>query len=246
MLRTLLFSLVLLGAVPAHSALKTGESYIVDYEFFSVELDCDTRSATRWWYVTLKDLGNFKRSDEFYYDPSVPSRCQQKSQSTYRNHSKVSYDRGHLVPANSMDFSALAIVQSNSMVNVLPQVAQMNRGAWYQTELWEECRRDLYQMTVYGGVYRDDSAPIPQGGDFTRTHGVTAPQAFWKVITYDGNVIAWWIPNSVNAVASNVDTYLVSVRDIEQWTGQSIEIDPFLKDFKSASTNAMLAGCDKS
>ncbi|HIG39559.1 MAG TPA: hypothetical protein EYQ14_03340, partial [Gammaproteobacteria bacterium] len=39
------------------------------------------------------------------------------------------YDRGHLVPANHLDYSKKAIKQSNYMTNILPQAANMNRGA---------------------------------------------------------------------------------------------------------------------
>ncbi|TXK92768.1 DNA/RNA endonuclease G, partial [Methylococcaceae bacterium HT1] len=63
----------------------------------------------------------------FYLDPKVPKECQQYSAKTYKAKDQR-YDRGHLVPANHLDYSKTAIKASNTMTNILPQAANMNRG----------------------------------------------------------------------------------------------------------------------
>jgi DNA/RNA endonuclease G (NUC1) len=55
----------------------------------------------------------------------------------------VGYHRGHLVPANHLDGSEETIKASNTMTNILPQTADLNLGAWLQTEEIIECYRDL-------------------------------------------------------------------------------------------------------
>jgi endonuclease G len=38
------------------------------------------------------------------------------------------------------------------MTNILPQAANMNRGAWLQTEEIVECYRDIDELLIIGGV----------------------------------------------------------------------------------------------
>jgi endonuclease G, mitochondrial len=96
----------------------------LNYEGFTVWHDCDKRGAVKFRYNAQHDTGSFNRLSSFYLDRNVPTECQQTSTKAYG----LGYDRGHLVAANHMDYSATAIKQSNFMVNVLPQAATMNRG----------------------------------------------------------------------------------------------------------------------
>lgn len=223
---------------PVYADTATHE---IQYKGFKVWLDCSTHSATRWEYRTTKDTDNLPRDDYFYLDPNIPSKCQQTSTRTYKTpKGAVKYDRGHLVPANAMDSDPVSIRQSNIMTNVLPQVAQMNRGAWYQTEVYVECRRNEFDLTVLGGVYR---GTMPADGDFLVSHGVTAPEAFWKIAYWGNQLIAWWVPNSEEAVASRIDDYITTVKEIENRVGYSIDVPDYLKEMKPFSTSARTASC---
>ncbi|MBF4374386.1 DNA/RNA non-specific endonuclease [Vibrio anguillarum] len=216
----------------------------IQYKKFTIILDCDTKSAVEWHYVATKDEGNAERLPDFYFDPNVPSRCQQTSTKTYKNRKgMVKYDRGHLTPANAMDGSKQTIAQSNIMTNVLPQAAVMNRGAWLMTERYVECRRDNSPVTVIGGVF---VGTTPPDGDFRLSHGVVAPEAFWKVAYFANDIIAWWVPNSSLATAEMIDSYIVSVEEIERRIGKQIEVPIFLKDKTQLKTNAITSNCDLS
>jgi DNA/RNA endonuclease G (NUC1) len=98
------------------ATVQTGDIIRLDYEGFSVWLDCSKRGAVKFRYNAQRDQGNFKRHGRFYFDPNVPKRCQQTSTKSYK-HPGQSYDRGHLVPANHLDYSMTAIKQSNYMTN---------------------------------------------------------------------------------------------------------------------------------
>ncbi len=41
----------------------------LDYEGFTVWLDCEKRGAVKFQYNAQRDTGNFKRKTSFYYDP---------------------------------------------------------------------------------------------------------------------------------------------------------------------------------
>ncbi|MDD2863959.1 MAG: DNA/RNA non-specific endonuclease, partial [Methylococcales bacterium] len=88
-------------------------------------------------------------------------------------------DREHLVPANHLDYSANAIKATNNMTNILPQAANMNRGAWLQTEKIIECYRDIDELLVICGVIWGNN---PADDYFVQSHGVKTPDAFWKVV----------------------------------------------------------------
>ena len=128
----------------SQATVQSGDVVRLDYEGFTVWLNCTKRGAVKFRYNAQRDQGNFKRHQQFYFDPNVPKRCQQTSTKPYK-HSGQSYDRGHLVPANHFDYSKKAIKQSNYMTNILPQAANMNRGAWLLTEEiveWGNARND--------------------------------------------------------------------------------------------------------
>lgn len=223
-------------------AYATNDTLRLDYEGFSIWLDCQRRGATKFRYNAQRDQGELKRQTRFDLDPDVPAHCQQTASATYR-HAFERYDRGHLVPANHLDHSTSAITQSNYMTNILPQAANMNRGAWYHTEKIIECYRDIDELLVLGGVIWGSNADDDY---FTVTHGVATPDAFWKlIIRGEDCVIAWIIPNTSEATYSRLDRYLVSVQSLEMRTGETfIEVPEFVKEDKPETSWIIPIGCN--
>jgi len=213
----------------------------IDYEGFAVWVDCDRRGAVKFQYNVQQDTGSFKRHKSFHIDPNVSASCQQLSAKTYKKKGQR-YDRGHLVPANHLDYSKVAIRQSNFMTNILPQVAKMNRGAWLLTEEITECYRDIDELLIIGGVLWGDN---PNDDFFTESHGVKTPDAFWKVIIRNDRVIAWIIPNSVDAKRDRLDEYIVTIQELELATGESIPVDDYLKYEKLKNSWMIPKGCNK-
>lgn len=215
----------------------------LDYPGFTVWLDCSMRGAVMFRYNAQRDSGNAKRSSSFFLDPKVPASCQQISTKGYGN----KYDRGHLVPANHLDSSPAAIRATNTMTNILPQAASMNRGAWLRTEEIVECYRDIDELLVIGGVIWGDN----QSDDFfVKSHGVRTPDAFWKVIVRGSGqserAIAWIVPNSQSAKQVDLDRYLVTVDKIEKLTGENIPVADYAKHDKPSSSWVIPLGCNRS
>jgi endonuclease G len=221
---------------------RSGNILRLDYEGFTVWLDCAHRGAVKFRYNAQHDTGNEKRHGNFFLDPQVPPECQQTSAKAYGR----KYDRGHLVPANHLDHSQTAIKQTNTMTNILPQAANMNRGAWLLTEEIVECYRDIDELLVIGGVIWGAS---PSDDHFLKSHGVRTPDAFWKVIIrgigQDERAIAWIVPNSQEATKKNLDKYLVSVEELERATGEKIPVADYAKYDKPAVSWLIPRGCNK-
>lgn len=210
-----------------------------DYEGFTLWLDCKERAAVKFRYNAQRDIGNEPRREKFTFAPDVPRECQQTSTRGYGNH----YDRGHQVPANHLDYSAVAIKQSNYMTNILPQAAAMNRGAWLLTEEITECYRDIDDLLVLGGVIWGDNSADDY---FIDSHGVRTPDAFWKVIIRGKeDVIAWIVPNSSEAKRENLDDYLTSVAEIEKVTGEEIPVTGDARTKKLRYSWMLPIGCNK-
>jgi endonuclease G, mitochondrial len=214
----------------------------LDYDGFTLWLDCSKRGAVKFRYIAQHDTGSFKRSSRFFLDPNVPSECQQTSTKGYGK----GYDRGHLVPANHLDYSASAIKASNTMTNILPQASNMNRGAWELTEEIIECYRDIDELLVIGGVIWGNN---PDDDYFFQSHGVKTPDAFWKVVIrgtgQDEQAIAWVVPNSSEATKKRLDHYLVSIDDLEAETGEKIPVADYAKHDKSDVSWLIPYGCDR-
>jgi endonuclease G len=227
------------GDLPPTQISKEGKLLRLDYEGFTVWLDCEKRGAVKWRYNAQHDNGDEKRVDDFKRDPYVPKECQQTSDEAYGK----GYDRGHQVPANHLDHSPVAIKQSNFMTNILPQTQQMNRGAWKLTEEIVECYRDIDELLVLGGVIWGNR---PADDYFVKSHGVKTPDAFWKVVIRgNGDAIAWIVPNTREAVEAKLNRYLVTVAEIEKRTGEKLPVTGDARTTKPKASWVVPIGCNK-
>jgi len=243
------------------------DSIEAKYTGFTVYVDCCAtcwhRGTYRFEYFAHADCGNFPRHGGFKRDPDytrAPKRCQQTNGKSYPKHKnskgvKVASDRGHMVPANHLDSNKQAIAESNYMTNIMPQAANMNRGAWLQTEELVECYRDVQSLHVVGGsIWASNYNRLNW---FVDSHNVKNPSFFWKVITsrtlfpQDNHRIAWIIPNSEDAKRNQLDKYLVSISELERRLGeagqpQEFDIPIDQKSYKATKSWAKPAGCDLS
>ena len=207
------------------SGVANAEEKQVDYQGFSLWLDCEKRAATRFEYTLGTDTGNEKRTKYSYrLDPSLGD-CQQLSTKSYWKESGKTYQRGHLVAFNHLDYSEESALDSNQMANILPQHKTMNMGAWKVTEEITECFREFGSLRVIGGAIWDSNLRILE------THGVDIPDYFWKVIFREDDSIAWIMPNDDTATRKALDMFIVSLQEIEKATGYEFS-DNFGKSSK--------------
>ena len=201
------------------SGVANAEEKQVDYQGFSLWLDCEKRAATRFEYTLGKDTGNEERTKYKYrLDPSLGD-CQQLSTESYWKESGETHQRGHLVAFNHLDYSEESALDSNQMANILPQHKTLNQGAWKVTEEITECFREFGTLKIIGGAIWDSNPRILE------TRGVDVPDYFWKVIFRDGDQIAWIMPNDDTATSEALDTFIVSLLAIEKATGYGFSDD---------------------
>ena len=137
------------------------------------------------------------------------------------DYTKSGYDRGHLVPAQDMAFSAQAMKETFFMSNVSPQDKRFNRGKWKalenQTRDWASKYDEIYVIT--GPVltkraikrFPKDKKSIP------------VPHSYFKIILdFTGNedevkAIAFWLRNQETDIP--LSGFVTTIDEIEELTG---------------------------
>jgi endonuclease G len=240
----LLFTLILTSCASlTQVAYELNNVTHIRYHHFEIWNDCNEHGPTKFKYHTKSDTKNLKRLHSFSFDPYQNKNCQQASNKAYGQ----DYDRGHMVPANHLDHSKLAITQSNYMTNILPQHKNMNRGAWLQTEVITECYRDIEPLTIIGGPIWGNNK---ENDLFIESHNVRTPDHFWKIIIRgdpeNQKTIQWIIPNTKDATRKNLDSYMVSTNTLLETINDYLPLTHYNRNDKLPTSWIIPMGCDRS
>jgi endonuclease G len=130
------------------------------------------------------------RKNSFHPESSIPTNIA----STLNDYDKTGYDRGHMVPCDDMTNTADQY-QSFSLVNMVPQNPNNNRGLWKKLE--EEARNDTKtEPKVYvisGPIYDNYNTKIG--------NNVIVPTRLFKIIFLptQNKTIVYVVHNSDNS-----------------------------------------------
>src|SRR5262245_3657220 len=165
------------------------------------------------WRLVASDIGDTERS-QFYADTEI-------STPTPKDHTNSGYDRGHLCPSKDRSDTPENNKAVFTMLNIIPQAADNNRGPWEKTERFERdlalAGREIY--VIAGGA-----------GSQAGFKGITVSESTWKVIVAlergknlpDGQekaqVFAVIMPNQEGIRDDRWQQYQTSVAEIEQKT----------------------------
>lgn len=174
-------------------------------------------NAPNWvaWELTAKETkGSHPRAEDFLPDPDVP----EPHRVTTYDYKGSGYDRGHMVPAADMKWSARAMKECFYMSNMCPQNGSLNSGAWNSLE--NACRRWAQQegsiYIVCGPVYQK-KRPKKIG----KNCKVSVPDGFFKAVlsTRKGHekAIAFYYTN--RAGKQPMTKTAMSVDQAEELTG---------------------------
>ena len=162
--------------------------------------------------------GPAKRKDNFHPDLSVTPQCS----ATLADYATVgkTHDRGHMAPAGNNTQNDEIMSESFNLSNMVPQVANNNRGIWKQLETYERQwamapGTDFY--IISGGIY-DQGYPVTG-------NGLGIPTRLYKVIIEKNSkkVQAYLMPNTALPVA-DLPKYQVNMTAIEQATGMKFNL----------------------
>lgn len=179
---------------------------------YAVGYNYDTKNAN-WvaYHVTAESVNiTNKRSNSFKEDTEMPDYAR----STLADYKGSGYDRGHLAPSATVDFTRESMKQSFLMSNMSPQLPGFNRVGW---RVLEEHVRDL--ANEYNELYVV-TGPIYEGNEGTIGNGVVIPSAFYKVIldpSFD-EAIAFIVPHR-DVSSSELANFITTIDEVERQTG---------------------------
>ena len=162
--------------------------------------------------------GPAKRKDNFHPDASVTPNCS-ASLADYAVVGKT-HDRGHMAPAGNNTQNDAIMSESFNLSNMVPQVANNNRGIWKQVETFERQwatnpNADFY--IISGGIF-DQGHPVIG-------NGLGIPTRLYKIVIDKNSkkVEAWLMPNAALPV-QDLPKYQVPMAAIEQATGMRFNL----------------------
>lgn len=98
--------LLAVGLLYGSINLSAADVVKVDYDGFTVWVDCDRRGPVLFHYIAVADTGTFPRHSDYEVDRSVPARCQSLTTDTFQSvitEPGLFYYVGHQAPANHFD-----------------------------------------------------------------------------------------------------------------------------------------------
>ncbi len=187
---------------------------IIDYEGFTVYF------VPEWHipYCTVHELtddetdGPTPREKNFYEDVMV------KGCSSLDDYKYSGFDRGHMVPAGDMKWSAKAMHDCFYLTNMVPQNGSLNSGAWNKLEqkLRDWAKRDKSLVVVTGVIVTEQDINTTIG-----ENDVVVPGQMYKAIlapyATPMRAIAFLYPNK--KAQGSLKQHAVSIDVIEQLTG---------------------------
>lgn len=162
------------------------------------------------------------RRRNFEPDPAL-----QKGAAENWDYSDSGYDRGHIIPAEDMDFNEEAMHESFFMSNISPQLPSFNRGIWKKLE--NAVRKNAAKrgdlIIISGSIFKD--------GELSEiNNGVAVPSHFFKVLLHEEDqkrsAIAFVLPHAESH--SNLSEFAMTVSEAEKICGIN-----FFQQFKEST-----------
>ena len=172
---------------------------IIDKEFLDICYNYDLKVAKSVAYTLAGDLVNelnIKERPSFYEEP-ILANDQRASSSDY---SGSGYDRGHLAPDASFDWSQESLEATYSLANIIPQIKEVNRDMWVKVEQYARDKAvELGSVNILN-VVKYSSKPKRIGQD-----DIAVSNGFYKVLYNDDESYkeCYYYANEPNANSSS-------------------------------------------
>ena len=201
------------AGAPQYQA-KPGDQEIC-HKNYAVIHRCEVKAPVAVFeHLTIASMnGPATRRDDFRPDPAVTPNCS----ATLADFATVgkTHDRGHMSPAKNNTINPDIMSESFFLSNMVPQVANNNRGIWKQLEMQER-----QWATAPGTDFYIISGGIYDQGHAKTGNGLGIPTRLYKIIIEKNSkrVMAYLMPNQALPVA-DLPKYQTTVLAVEQATG---------------------------
>ena len=149
---------------------------ILDKEFFQVCYDHNLKTAKAVTYTLYGDLvneTNIQKRPSFKIDREV----EKQYRASTSDYTKSGYDRGHLAPDASFDWSQESLDATFKLTNIIPQARKVNRYTWKKAE-----KHARFIATVLGEVNIINLITYAQTPTRIGKNQIAVPEGFYKVL----------------------------------------------------------------
>lgn len=193
--------------------LSDRSEYIVQHTAYRISYNYKTKIANWAAYeLTAPEIYKLvERNHKFVPDPKIPNFTVVSKDYTHSG-----FDRGHLVPAADMAFSAATMNESFYLSNIVPQNPSNNKGVWKKLEelarSWalEDSVLWIVNVPVFDSAYISISPK-----------NIAVPTYLCKLILArkgkEFKGIAFFIKNAIGD--SNLKLYVKTIDEVEKITG---------------------------
>jgi endonuclease G len=184
---------------------STKADTIIEHTYYTVSYSFKNKNPEWTIYEYYEDKNDVRRNSNFTEDPAT------KQTATNKDYSKSGYDKGHLVPAEDMDFNQKAMDESFYLTNISPQDPNLNRGVWKKLENqireWGETKK---LIIISGTIISKDSKKLG--------NNVKIPTHFYKVIIdkTTNKMECYLFPNHITHTV--LDKFKINLKELEKKT----------------------------
>jgi len=149
---------------------------ILDKEFFQICYDHNLKTAKAVSYTLYGDLvneTNIEKRPSFRIDREV----EKQYRASTKDYTKSGYDRGHLAPDASFDWSQESLNLTFKLTNIIPQARKVNRYTWKKAE-----KHARFIATVLGEVNVINLITYPETPTRIGKNQIAVPEGFYKVL----------------------------------------------------------------
>lgn len=158
------------------------DSVLVDRDIFKVVYSEKLEQPLRVSYKVLYQNGQASRQGMDFY---VESEYKTSDDKDYENNI---YDKGHCAPAADFNCDKETLYKTFTYLNCALQNQYLNRGTWRLLEIYERELAKKYSVEVeIKLIFSPNSIKLPSGA--------TVPDAFLKIIKYNGITEKYYLVN---------------------------------------------------
>ena len=172
------------------------DSVYVKTDIFEVSYSEKLEQPLRIKYQVLCPNGSASRQGMDFYTEK------QYKTSDAKDYENNVYDKGHLAPAADFSCDKVMLYKTFTYLNCTLQNQYLNRGTWRFLEVYERELAKKYIVNVeIKLIYSDKSIKLPTGA--------TVPDAFLKIIKYNGITEKYYFLNE-KPKSSDFKLYIVN------------------------------------
>jgi endonuclease G len=185
---------------------------ILDKEFLTICYDYNLKVAKSVAYTLYGDLVNelnIQERPSFYVEREIESEYRAET----TDYTNTGYDRGHLAPDASFDWSQESLDSTYSLANIIPQVPVVNRQMWLKVENYARDKAvELFELNIVN-VVRYSNTPQRIG-----ENNISVSIGYYKILFNSEKEYeeCFYYANDVNASSENdqLENHLVDCTEL--------------------------------